>query len=224
MILGELHCPRCSASTVASTNTTIPINESPESSVWPGMTEARQIMKDSMPRKEQLGYEFGFFKAFNWLQSRTAVKAEGLRPQIADNLGQPDIDWNNDHEFRKSNQQSQPTAGEYYAKDQMLVAFAMGYERKSKELDWSYFKPTAGGVKEEGGLYISQEIADYINVIIDIKDKEIKSLKSQPSPSNPSFKRPTIGEIKVEIKGHTKNYKTGFNNAINWLLSIQPDK
>ena len=44
---------------------------------------------------------------------------------------------------------SQPTAGEYYAKDQMLVAFAMGYERKSKELDWSYFKPTAGGVKEE---------------------------------------------------------------------------
>ena len=58
--------------------------------------------------------------------------------------------------------------------------------------------------------------------------------KSQPSPSNPSIKRPTEEEIHIAYTKVLDKWRYGngeflsreecWNEAINWLLSIQSDK
>ena len=166
--------------------------ESPESSVWPGEEFVKHLNVILPHVSFNMGGEYhpDVNESKQWLQSRTAVKAEGLRPQIADNLGQPDIDWNNDHEFRKSNQQSQPTAEG--VKEEVKICKGCG-------VDWN----------------ISKKCWCLIPTF------------DQPSPSNPSIKRPTEEEINYGFNHYdfkAINHRAIWKAAINWLLSCQPDK
>lgn len=188
-------------------------DESPESSVWPGdgqpfenypaLAEVIQTIATNGLNSGSLWNKL-LFEINNALQSRTAVKAEGIIMKPEDEEESQNIIEYWENKFNK---------------------WCEDYDKLHKLFIEHNPQPTAGGVKEPF-LMDQQQFQELSH---EEKEEYRSQFKSQLSPSNPIIKRPTEEEIDkagyLWIYNHYGHSQTEiWEAAINWLLSIQPDK
>ena len=182
-------------------------DESPESSVWPGEQEIWTAAREEANKFEDKyrvrpdDFLKIFTSAVRWFQSRTAVKAEKKPKRI----------WN----------------------PKLTVPDQQQWQEMSRDEKDGYYidesQPTAGGVYPS----VNTSYSENVKALGRKHSKEFEKIleeKSQPSPSNPSIKRPTEEEYtKAYDIWEKENPGPGmefiaWKAAINWFLSLQSDK